>query len=66
MGNMAGAQAGAALYSLIESAKANGLDPYHYLCHVLEMIPKLPADQLDQLLPWNCPTQLQNTFKQAA
>ncbi|MCP3664184.1 MAG: IS66 family transposase, partial [Gammaproteobacteria bacterium] len=36
----AGAHASAALYSLIESAKANDLEPYHYLRHVLKELPK--------------------------
>lgn len=66
VGNHAGAQGGAALYSLIETAKVNGVEPYQYLKYVFEMIPKLPEDQLWQLLPWNCPEHLQKTFKQAA
>lgn len=66
VGNNAGAQGGAALYSLIETAKVNGVEPYQYLKYVFEMIPKLQEDQLGQLLPWNCPEHLQNTFKQPA
>ena len=66
MGNIKGAQGAAVLYSLIETAKANGISPYHYLCHVLETLPNLPKDQLNQLLPWNCPKHLQQTFKLAA
>lgn len=62
MGNMAGAQGSAALYSLIETAKANGIDAYKYLCYVLDMIPKLKPEQLSQLLPWNCPDFLQSTY----
>lgn len=66
VGNQGGGQGGAVLYSLIETAKANGIEPYQYLCHVLEKIPQLSGDELHQLLPWNCPTSLQDTFKQAA
>ena len=65
VGNVRGANAAANLYSLIETAKANGIDSYHYLAHVLEMIPKLEAHQLQQLLPWNCPEYLRQTYKQA-
>ena len=53
-----GAQASATLYSLIETAKANGLEPHAYLRYILTELPKLgrhaePKD-IDQLLPWNC------------
>lgn len=48
-----GAQASAAIYSLIETAKANGLSPYEYLQFVFETLPTLDEeDDLDTLLPW--------------
>ena len=47
-----GAQASAILYSLIETAKANGLIPFDYLHHLLEELPRKP-ECIDQLLPWN-------------
>jgi transposase len=47
-----GAQASAMLYSLIETAKANGLTPFDYLHHLLEEIPRNPVD-IEPLLPWN-------------
>lgn len=47
-----GAQASAILYSLIETAKANGLTPFDYLKMLLEELPKQP-DNIDHLLPWN-------------
>ncbi|WP_234255699.1 IS66 family transposase [Billgrantia aerodenitrificans] len=48
-----GAQASAAIYSLIETAKANGLSPYEYLQFVFEILPTLgEEDDLDMLLPW--------------
>jgi transposase len=44
---------GAAIYSLIETAKANGLSPYEYLRHVFVTLPTLgDDDSLDALLPW--------------
>lgn len=47
-----GAQASATLYSLIETAKANGLTPFNYLKFLLEELPKKP-DDLEYLMPWN-------------
>ena len=47
-----GANASAVLYSLIETAKANGLTPFDYLKILMEELPKNPAD-IDRLLPWN-------------
>jgi hypothetical protein len=40
------------LYSIIETAKANGLIPFDYLRYVLQAIAEHPAD-IDRLLPWN-------------
>jgi transposase len=54
MGNARGAKAGATIYSLIETCKANNVDTYQYLCHVLEAIPTISPENLDSLLPWNC------------
>jgi len=42
------------LYSLIETAKANRMEPYSYLRHVFEKIPTANTlEELDLLLPWN-------------
>jgi hypothetical protein len=49
---VSGAKASAMLYSLIETAKANGLTPFDYLNHLLEELPKKSQD-IEQLLPWN-------------
>ncbi len=46
-----GAHASAALYSLIETAKANGLDPYAYLKYLFTMLPVTPKEKLIDLLP---------------
>jgi transposase len=49
-----GARASAILYSLIVTAKANGLAPFAYLTHVFSVLPTLTrADEVAQLLPWN-------------
>jgi len=46
-----GGHATAALYSLIQSAKANGLNPYAYLRDVLTRLPTTKAKDIDSLLP---------------
>ncbi|WDE09111.1 IS66 family transposase [Thalassomonas viridans] len=46
-----GAQASAMLYSIIETAKANGLMPFDYLNHLLTELPK-PDHNLETMLPW--------------
>ena len=49
---VAGAKASANLYSLIETAKANSLDPYRYLRHVFTHLPAAETiDQFEALLP---------------
>ena len=41
------------LYSLIETAKANQLEPYQYLRHIFAELPKAETiDQIEALLPW--------------
>ena len=51
---MGGANASANLYSLIETAKANGVEPYHYLVALFKKLPLAQtADDYEQLLPWN-------------
>jgi transposase len=48
-----GAKASANLYSLIETAKLNGLEPYRYLHHVFKELPRAQTlDDIEQLLPW--------------
>ena len=52
--SQAGAHASATIYSLIETAKANGLEPYAYLKHVFTLLPKATCmEEVDALLPWN-------------
>ena len=52
--SQAGAKASANLYSLIETAKANGVNPYEYLKVVFTRLPNMTTkDDLGELLPWN-------------
>jgi transposase len=50
-GSLRAGKRAAAVMSLIHSAKLNGLDPYGYLCDVLERLPSQPASRIDDLLP---------------
>lgn len=51
---VAGAKASAVIYSLIETAKANGLEPYHWLRQVLRELPGAKTvEAIEALLPWN-------------
>ena len=50
----AGARASALLYSLVETAKANGFEPYLWLRHVLRALPAATTvEHFEALLPWN-------------
>ncbi|MEQ9587964.1 MAG: IS66 family transposase [Parvibaculaceae bacterium] len=48
-----GVKASANLYSLIETAKANGLNDYAYLKYVFAELPRISNDETATLLPWN-------------
>jgi transposase len=52
-GSDAGGERAAAIYTLIGSAKLNGLDPEHYLRHVLGCMADYPINRIAELLPWN-------------
>ena len=50
---VAGANASANLYSLVETCKANGVDPYVYLVSLFQKLPTAQtADDYEALLPW--------------
>lgn len=58
-----GAEASAIIYSLIETAKENGLDPYRYLTWLMHEAPKLDMNEEDQvagLMPGNAPKECKN------
>ena len=51
---VAGARASANLYGLIETAKANGVEPWRYLEHLFDQLPRVTLpEELDALLPQN-------------
>ena len=52
-GSDRGGERAAAMYSLIVTAKMNGVDPQAWLADVLSRIAAHPAHRLDELLPWN-------------
>ena len=52
--SQAGTHASANLYSLIDTAKANELEPYAYLKQLFTMLPQAKSlEDIDALLPWN-------------
>lgn len=60
-----GAHASATCFSLIETAKANGLEPSAYIHHVLKHIAEAETlEQLEALLPWN--VELETSSKNVA
>ena len=64
-----GADASAMFYSLIETAKENGLKPYDYLKYIFETAPNLAIahnpDSIERLLPWNAPNGCRTTTQLA-
>ena len=53
MGSDAGGERAAAIYSLVQTAKLNVLDPEAYLREVLSRIADHPINRIEELLPWN-------------
>jgi hypothetical protein len=66
VGSDCGGERAAAIYSLIGSAKLNGLDPELYLRTVLTEIADHPISRIEELLPWNLAHSLQTQSSQAA
>lgn len=65
-GSDAGGERAAAIYSLIGSAKLNGLDPEAYLREVLTRIADHPITRIEELLPWNIAASLSPAVEPAA
>ncbi|NOR68235.1 MAG: IS66 family transposase, partial [Methylomarinum sp.] len=64
-----GADASAILYSLVQTAIANNLEPFEYLNYLFTELPKLgrhyEAEALDPLLPWNSTEKIKPLHKAA-
>jgi transposase len=53
-GSDEGGRRTAAMFTLVNSCKLNGVDPQAWLAHVLAHLPDYPASRIAELLPWNC------------
>ena len=56
-GSDRGGQRAVAIYTLIQTAKLNGIDPRAWLADVLARLLDHPAKRIGELLPWNWKTQ---------
>jgi transposase len=65
-GSDAGGERAAAIYSLIGTAKLNGLDPEAYLRNVLSRIADHSINRIEELLPWNVATSIAPEIHEAA
>ena len=48
-----GAKASAIIFSIIQTARANGINIFNYLQRLFIKLPETPISQVDQFLPWN-------------
>jgi len=62
-GSDKGGDRAAAAYTLLETAKLNGINPQSYLTWVFETIAYHPINRINDLLPWNF---TDNRLKEAA
>lgn len=65
-GSDAGGERAAAFYSLIGTAKLNGLDPEAYLREIFTRIAQHPINRIEELLPWNIDIGDTDAIKSAA
>lgn len=65
-GSDAGGERAAAIYSLIGTAKLNGLDPQAYLRYVIGRIADHPISRIEELLPWRLVVEPESSLRQAA
>jgi transposase len=64
-GSDRGGESAAAIYSLIGTAKLNGINPESYLRNVLSCIAEHPINRIEELLPWNLTLVPENSFRVA-
>lgn len=64
-GSDGGGESAAVIYSLIGTARLNGVEPYAYLRQVFERIAEHPINQIDALLPWRLMPE-QSSIQQVA
>src|SRR5215471_4356119 len=65
-GSDGGGESAAAIYSLIGTAKLNGIEPESYLRNVLSRIAEHPVNRIEELLPWNIDAELTGDSRTAA
>jgi transposase len=65
-GSDAGGETAARLYSLVGTCRLHGIDPHHYLRHVLERIAEHPINRIEELLPWRVAVLLPLALARAA
>lgn len=65
-GSDGGGESAAAIYSLIGTAKLNGIDPESYLRNVLSTIATFPVNRVEELLPWNLAAEPAGNSRHAA
>ena len=65
-GSDAGGERAAAIYSLIGTAKLNGLNPESYLRNLLSRIADHPINRIEELQPWNIAVNVLPIIESAA